>query len=560
MRRSGISIMWSLIKLVKPLAHIMLFTITMGVLGFISAIGITVLGGIAIAAAMGFDTGMSLSTALWLAAGCAVVRGLLRYFEQYTGHYIAFKLLALLRDMVFKQLRRLAPAKMEGRSRGELVSMITTDIEMLEVFYAHTIAPVFIAILTSIIMLILLGSIHIAFAAIAAIGYLCVGFILPIFATRAGNEAGMNYRNEAAVMNAFVHDSLKGLRELQMFNLGEKRAEQLKARGTQLNTQMKIMKKQEGLLAGLSDVAVLGFTLLTLLLGLIFVQKGLITVGGLWIAVIIVASSFGPLVALSNLANNLFHTLASGERVLQLLEEDPIVEEVVEGKTAEAGDIQFHDMTFRYHERDQEPVLQHIQATWSQRKIIGIAGSSGSGKSTLLKLIMRFWQPQEGRISWNGTDIQEIETRSLRNHQTYVTQDTFLFRDTIGENIRISRPEATQAEVEEAARKASIHEWIMSLPHGYETEVGDAGERLSGGERQRIGLARAFLHDSSLLILDEPTSNLDSLNEKVILRALTEWREDKTILLVSHRPSTIQIADEQYTVSKGELLPAESQN
>lgn len=559
MRRSGILIMWSLIKLVKPLAHIMLFTIIMGVLGFLSAIGITVLGGIAIASAMGFDTGMSVSTALWAAAGCAAVRGILRYLEQYTGHYIAFKLLAMLRDMVFKQLRRLAPAKMEGRSRGELVSMITTDIEMLEVFYAHTIAPVFIAILTSVIMLILLGSIHIAFAVIAAIGYACVGFVLPTFATKSGNEAGMNYRTEGASMNAYVHDSLKGLRELQMFNLGEQRAEQLRERGMRLNKQMKIMKKQEGLLAGLSDVAVLAFTLMIFIAGLILMQQGLITFGGLLIAVIIVASSFGPLVALSALANNLFHTLASGERVLQLLEEQPVVEEVIEGKPATSGDIQFHDMTFRYDDRDDEPVLQHIQGTWSQGKIIGIAGSSGSGKSTLLKLIMRFWQPQDGSITWNGIDIKEIQTSSLRDHQTYVTQDTFLFQDTIGANIRISRPEATQEEVEEAARKASIHDWIMSLPNGYDTEVGDAGERLSGGERQRIGIARAFLHNTSLLILDEPTSNLDSLNEKVILRALTEWREDKTILLVSHRHSTIQIADEKYSVSKGRLLPAAQQ-
>lgn len=549
--------MWSLIKLVKPLAHIMLFTIIMGVLGFLSAIGITVLGGIAIASAMGFDTGMSVSTALWAAAGCAAVRGILRYLEQYTGHFIAFKLLAMLRDMVFKQLRRLAPAKMEGRSRGELVSMITTDIEMLEVFYAHTIAPVAIAILTSVIMLILLGSIHIALAVIAAIGYVCVGFVLPTFATKSGNEAGMNYRTEGASMNAYVHDSLKGLRELQMFNLGEQRAEQLRERGSRLNKQMKIMKKQEGLLAGLSDVAVLAFTLMIFIAGLILMQQGLITFGGMLIAVIIVASSFGPLVALSTLANNLFHTLASGERVLQLLEEQPVVEEVIEGRPATSGDIQFHDMTFRYDDRDDEPVLAHIQGTWSQGKIIGIAGSSGSGKSTLLKLIMRFWQPQDGSISWNGTDIKEIQTSSLRDHQTYVTQDTFLFQDTIGANIRISRPEATQEEVEEAARKASIHDWIMSLPNGYDTEVGDAGERLSGGERQRIGIARAFLHNTSLLILDEPTSNLDSLNEKVILRSLTEWREDKTILLVSHRHSTIQIADEQYTVSKGRLMPAE---
>lgn len=560
MRRSGISIMWSLMKLVKPLAHVMVFTIIMGVLGYVSAIGITVLGGVAIVSALGFDTGITASTALWVAAGCAAVRGVLRYLEQYTGHYIAFKLLAMLRDMVFKQLRRLAPAKMEGRSRGELVSMITTDIEMLEVFYAHTIAPIVIAILTSTIMLIVLGSIHIGFVVIAAVGYFCVGFALPAFATKAGNEAGMNYRNAAVVMNAFVHDSLKGIRELQMFNLGEKRAEQLKERGTQLNDQMKIMKKQEGLLAGLSDAAVLGFTMLTLLLGVLFVQKDLITVGGLWIAVIIVASSFGPLVALSNLANNLFHTLASGERVLQLLEEEPVVEEVVEGKPAIPGDIQFHDLTFRYDEHDQGAVLQHIQATWQQGKIIGIGGSSGSGKSTLLKLIMRFWKPQAGSITWHDTDIQEIETHSLRKHQTYVTQDTFLFRDTIGANIRISRPEATQAEVEEAARKASIHDWIMSLPQGYETEVGDAGERLSGGERQRIGLARAFLHDAPLLILDEPTSNLDSLNEKVILRALKEWREDKTILLVSHRPSTIQIADQQYRVSNCELVSVETHN
>ncbi|WP_053955615.1 amino acid ABC transporter ATP-binding/permease protein [Inediibacterium massiliense] len=555
MRRDGIVIMGKLIGLVKPLIHIMAITITMGVLGFLAAIFITIYGGIGILESIGFDMGLPLQKIFIILGGLAISRGFLRYLEQYTGHFIAFKLLAILRDVVFKKLRNLSPAKLEGEEKGNLISIITSDIELLEVFYAHTIAPIMIGLITSMIMIFYIGKIHIYLGIIAALGYITVGLIIPYFSSRLGNKAGVDYRNSFGKMNSFMLDALKGMKEIMMFRLGEQRLSLIDQKGKLLNKEIDKMKKHEGFVRALGEASVFVFTMIVLFMSTYLLDQNVISFKEMVIATIAMMSSFGPVIALNNLSNNLLVTLAAGDRVLNLLEEKPIVKEVDDQKDISFGDIKMKEVSFSYDENI--PILKDINVTFPKGKIICIVGESGCGKSTLLRLIMRFWDATKGSIQINGEGIQNVNTNSLRRIQSFVTQTTFLFNDTIEENIRIGKKDATIEEIKEAAKKASIHDFIESLPKKYQTTVGELGESLSGGERQRLGIARAFLHESDVILLDEPTSNLDSLNEKVIIKALKDECSQKTVILVSHRMSTISIADEVYVMHKGKIQKKE---
>ena len=490
-RRSAIRIMGSLIGLVKPLIHIMMAAIILGTLGYLCAIFLTILAGQVIV--HGLLTGVAgmmvpvdnmwlvstpVKTIITVMIIIAVLRGILHYMEQYCNHFIAFKLLAIIRHKVFAALRKLCPAKLEGCDKGNLISIITTDIELLEVFYAHTISPIAIATLTSIIMVIFIGRYHWLALTIRLYDYGAMGF--------------------------------------------------------------------EGILT--CTIAMMG--------------------------------SFGPVVALSSLSNNLNQTLASGERVLSLLEETPLVEEIPgDVETAKISDTEiFKDETEEHSNNqdvdsearvdyafagaaaenvifayEEETILDNYSLKLEPGKITGIHGASGSGKSTLLKLLMRFWDVQAGSVSVDGTDVRKIPTKHLRDMESYVTQETHLFHDSIANNIAIAKQGASREEIMEAAKKASIHDFIMTLPKGYDTEVGELGDTLSGGEKQRIGIARAFLHDSPLILLDEPTSNLDSLNEGIILKSLKESALKKTVVLVSHRVSTMNVADVVYEMENGRI-------
>lgn len=464
-RRSAGKIMLQLIGLIKPLLHIMLLAIVLGTAGYLCAIFLTILAGQTILRRLSDGAlGMTLPAALSgdfflssfsikgifiLLAVLAVLRGVLHYVEQYCNHFIAFKLLAIIRHKVFAALRKLCPAKLEGRDKGNLISIITTDIELLEVFYAHTISPIAIAVLTSLVILI------------ASFGML------------------------------FLTLNLYG--------------------------------------------------------------QGSIGYDGVLTCTIAMMGSFGPVVALSSLSNNLNQTLASGERVLSILEEKPQVEEVEGEWTPEEKHFSGADaehVTFAY---DNEVILDDYSLDIPAGKILGIHGASGSGKSTLLKLLMRFWDVNSGALHVDDEDVRKIPTKHLRDMESYVTQETHLFHDSIANNIAIGKPDATREEIMEAARKASIHDFIIRLPKGYDTEVGELGDTLSGGEKQRIGIARAFLHDSPFLLMDEPTSNLDSLNEGIILKSLRESAEEKTVVLVSHRKSTMNVADVVCEMKEGRI-------
>ena len=548
--RSSIQIMGRLIGLVKPLAPFMILAVLMGVAGFLTAILITVFGGFAILQVLGNPAGIPLGTVFTLVLLFAAARGFLRYAEQACNHFIAFKLLALIRDRVFGALRKLAPAKLEGRDRGDLISVITSDIELLEVFYAHTISPCCIALIVSAMMLVFIGSFHGMLALVALLGYAMVGILVPFVVSRKTRGQGDAFRARFGEMNAYFMDSLRGLREILQYDLGNDRLEQIGERTQKMSVSEEKMKNQGGLSSAVTGFLILFFTLMMLLASGALYAQGSIGFEGVLIPVITMASSFGPVLAVANLGSGLAQTLAAGDRVLDILQEEPQVQEVSQGRDIDSFDgAKVEDVSFAY---DEDAILKDIHIEIEKGKITGIAGASGSGKSTLLKLLMRFWDVEKGKVHVSGTPIGEINTRSLRETESYVTQETHLFHDSIENNLRVAKWDATEEEIEEACKKAAVHDFIVSLPQGYKTPVGELGSTLSGGERQRLGVARAFLHDAPLILLDEPTSNLDSLNESLILRSLKEEKE-KTVVLVSHRPSTMRIADKVYSVENGRL-------
>ena len=576
-RRSAIQIMGSLIGLVKPLLHIMLAAIILGTLGYLCAIFLTILAGQVIV--HGLLTGVAGMTVpvekMWLVFTpvktiitimivIAVLRGILHYVEQYCNHFIAFKLLAIIRHKVFASLRKLCPAKLEGRDKGNLISIITTDIELLEVFYAHTISPIAIATLTSIIMVIFIGRYHWLAGLLALTAYLIVGVVIPMWNGKRGSQKGMEFRTSFGELNSFVLDSLRGLDETIQYGQGKKRKEQMTGQSKNLAGMQESLSKMEGSQRSFTNMVILLASFGMLALTIWLYAKGEMGFEGILTCTIAMMGSFGPVVALSSLSNNLNQTLASGERVLSLLEETPLVEEIpgdVETSadqsenSEESADHAFagaeaENVTFAY---GAETILDNYSLKLQPGKITGIHGASGSGKSTLLKLLMRFWDVQEGSVSVDGADVREIPTKHLRDMESYVTQETHLFHDSIANNIAIAKPGATREEIMEAAKKASIHDFIMTLPKGYDTEVGELGDTLSGGEKQRIGIARAFLHDAPMILMDEPTSNLDSLNEGIILKSLKESARKKTVVLVSHRVSTMNVADVVYEMENGRI-------
>ena len=549
-RRSGIQIMGKLIGLIRPLMHVMAAAIVLGVTGYLCAIFLTVLAGAGILQVMGIWKGTTLLTLFVSLAVLAVLRGILHYGEQACNHYIAFKLLALIRHKVFAVLRKLCPAKLDGRDKGNLISIITTDIELLEVFYAHTISPIASAVLTSLIMEIFFFRYHVLIGLFALIGYLAIGAFVPMWNSRQGAQKGMEFRTRFGELNSFVLDSLRGLDETIQYGCGEKREAQMEQKSIELDAKQKEMKKLEGTQRGGTNVLILFFSFGMLFLTAWLNQRGEIGFDGVLLCTILMMSSFGPVVALSSLSNNLMQTLASGERVLSLLEEEPQIEEVSGQATAEFADINCENIDFAYEE---EQILKDYSISIPKGSRIGIHGKSGSGKSTLLKLLMRFYDVHSGSIRMGDRKLSGINTNELRDMESYVTQETCLFHDSIANNIAIAKPGASREEIVEAAKKASLHEFIESLPNGYDTLVGELGDTLSGGEKQRIGVARAFLHDAPLLLLDEPTSNLDSLNESIILRSLKKMGKDKTVILVSHRESTMAVAEKVYQMENGRI-------
>ena len=560
-KRSGFQVMARLIGLVKPLTGYMFLAVFMGLIGHLCAAFITIFGGYAVLTALHFGTPFTLTalhfdtpftlTALFVCMVIfAVARGFLRYAEQACNHFIAFKLLALLRDKVFRALRRLSPAKLEGRDKGDLISVITSDIELLEVFYAHTISPAAIAFLFTVVMCLFIGSCHWLLGFVALAAYLTVGIVIPLVTSRLSGDDGMRFRRGAGELSGFVLDSLRGLSETLQYGQGKKRLAQMNEKTDGLAKDEERMKRTAGRNSAVTNTVVLAFDLVMLFVSALLYLNGAVGFDGVLIPTVALFSSFGPAIALAALGSTLQNTFAAGNRVLDILDETPVVKEVAgRPETAFTGAAAEH-VTFSYGE---ETILADVSVKIPKHSVVGIVGRSGSGKSTLLKLLMRFWDVRQGEIKISDTPVAQINTANLREMESFVTQETHLFHDSIKNNLRIARLDAGDEEIEAACKKASVHDFILSLPKGYATPVGELGDTLSGGERQRLGLARAFLHDAPFLLLDEPTSNLDSLNEAVILKSLHEEREGKTVVLVSHRQSTMRIADKVYSVEHGRM-------
>lgn len=552
LRRSGAVIMANLILLLGSLAYIMVLAVINGSLGFLCAMGVTLFGAVGIAKALGESITLSYGAIIAFAVGCGVLRGILRFFEQYSNHYIAFRLLAVLRDKIFGALRTLCPAKLESKQKGAIIAMITSNIETLEVFYAHTISPICIAVLVSACVFGFVGAVAgWALAAVALLGYLTIGILVPVLASGRLKASGVRYRAEFASFNAYFLDSIKGIRDLVLNNAGQQREAEVNARSEALLTETKRMKHDITKTTAATELCVSAFILAALVVGIYLVASGRLSAGRMVIGVVAVFGSFGPVIAISALPGNLTQTFAAGDRVLDLLAEKPAVTPIINGTTSNFGNLAVQNLSFSYNA--ETPVLQDITLRAEKGEIIGIVGESGCGKSTFLKLLLRFWQKSSGEIRFGGVDVDDIDTDSLLKNVTMVSQTTYLFDETIEENLRIAKPDATQEELEAACRMASVHEFILSLPDGYKTRVGTLGDNLSAGEKQRIGLARAFLRGSEWILLDEPTSNVDSINEGIILKALQAQKGKKSILLVSHRESTMAIADRIYRVKDGRM-------
>ena len=552
-RRSGVSIMARLILLLGRLSAVMVLAVLNGTVGFLCAMGVTLSGAAGIAKALGEPIPLTYSALAVLAVSCGVARGLLRYGEQYTNHYIAFSLLAVLRDKIFGALRQLCPAKLESRQKGAIIAMITADIETLEVFYAHTISPICIAVLVSGGVTAFVWWVAGPWLALTAVaGYLVIGILAPVISSGRLKPAGVRYRAAFSDFNAFFLDSIRGIRDIVLHNAGEVRRAEVRRRSGELLEETKKMKHETTRAAAGTELMVSLFLLLSLTVGILLVAQEQLSPGRMILSVTAVFGSFGPVLAISALPGNLTQTFAAGDRVLDLLAESPAVRPVENGVCLEpVQTLQVEDLCFGYD--SERPILSGVSLHAYRGEIVGIVGPSGCGKSTLLKLLLRFWQKDGGTIAYNGADIDTIDTGSLLDQVTMVSQTTYLFDETIEENLRIARPDATREEIEMACRMASVHDLILTLPDGYQTRVGTLGDNLSAGEKQRIGLARAFLRGSSVILLDEPTSNVDSINEGIILRALKEQKQDKCILLVSHRESTMAIADRVYRVEGGVL-------
>ena len=549
MRRNGFVIMAKLITLVGSFFFVMLLAILNGVIGNLCAMGVTIFASLGIAKALGEAIILPWWAIITLIAASGLLRGILRYFEQYSNHYIAFKLLAIIRDKIFRQLRILAPAKLEEKKKGSIISMLTADIETLEVFYAHTISPICIAFICSLTIILFVGFVASWYLSLVALGaYIIIGIIIPIISSKLLKDTGVQYRNDFSNFNSYFLDSIKGVKEILLNNAVKERKDEIDSRSETLIKSTKKIKRKTSISYGLTELFVSVIISITLFIGIILYKNNEITIGKMIIGVVAIFSSFGPVIAISALPGNLTQTFSSGDRVINLLEEKPKVYDIENKKDFDFEKLEINNLTFKY---DDKPILKNISLNVNKGEIVGIVGESGCGKSTLLKLLLRFYE-SEG-IKYNGIDIDNINSESLYKNVTMISQNVYLFDDTIKYNLLVANPNATDEEIVDACKKASIHDFIMSLPNGYDTIVGAKADNLSAGEKQRIGLARSFLRGANLILLDEVTSNVDSINEGIILKALKEQKKDKSIIMVSHRESTMAIADRTYYIENGEI-------
>lgn len=529
-----------LLNLVKPLSLQMIFAVSFGLLGHVFATLIPGLGAYYFGKIYIGEI-INLKTVLIILITLAILRSLFKYTEQLFNHYVAFKTLAIIRDLVFKSLRRLCPAKMDTKNKGQLISIITADIELLEVFYAHTISPVLIAFFHTLIFFIILYKIHWKYALCLLVFHIFLGIIIPTLTQKIGERLGDNQRRNLSNLNLSILESLKGIKEVINFSMQDERMKEVDSLTRDLNRSSKKLSNNMGNNFATSSTIILIANIVFILVGARLYMAGEVNFLNLIFPIAIFISSFGPTSALASLGNNLVLTFACGKRVMSLLREAPAVDEVTNKNEVSYEKIDLTDVEFSY---DDTELIKDFNLSSRLNQVVGLEGKSGCGKSTVLKLIMRFFDPIKGSISLNEINLKDINSRNLRDNISYVAQESHLFKGTIRENLLVANESATEIDLIEATKKANIYDFIMSLDHGFDTEIVKDKALLSTGQIQRLALARMFLRDSKLYILDEPTANIDAYNEGIILKSLYEEKDDKNIFISSHRKSTLRICDE----------------
>ena len=548
-KRSAFNIIFSLLRLVGSFLGVIILAVFNGTLGFVLAMGITAFGALGILKMMGIAISMSYGLIFGLIIGCGILRGVLRYFEQYSNHYIAFKLLAILRSKIFKQLRKLSPAKLEGKDKGEIISILQSDIETLEVFYAHTISPFLIACCTSLIVLIFIGSMtNWVFSLVGLLSYLIIGGLIPVIYYKSNKKYGKDYRQQLGKFESFYLDSIYGGYEIIANNRQSDRLNELNFRSNDLIKTSDKLESKNILFRNITNLTVVILNIVLVLVGGVLINNGILESPRLILAFVVFTSSFGSVLALANLPGNLTMTFASGNRVLDLLEEEPMVKEPANPKDFTFDNLEVKNVEFKY---EKEDVLKDISFSVKKNEIIGLLGPSGSGKSTVLKLLMKFYEPNKGSIKYNGIDINDISTSTIYDNVNLFSQSTYLFNGTIYDNLIMAKPYASKEELIEACKNASIYDYILNLKDGFNTKISDLKDNLSTGEKQRLGLARVFLKKPRLLLLDEATANIDAINEGIILNALKKYKKDMSIVIISHRKSTLSICDKTYEINEG---------
>lgn len=550
--RSGFKVMSSLMMLLNSLVYIMLLAIFNGSLGFVSSMSVVIFGVVGIAKSFGENIALSY-TAIFIIIGISgLLRGALRYCEQYSNHYIAFKLLATLRSKIFITLRALAPAKLDQKQKGGIISMITADIETLEIFYAHTISPIAIAFLVCTSIILVLGFyVNWFFALIAITTYLIIGVFVPMVTSKKLRNSSYKYRKEFTNLNSYMLESIEGLQELISFNAIPKRLSAIKSKSNHL---LKSIKKQKIIVSknnAIFDLLITFFIIITVVAVVLMHYYDNLSIGKLLIALSIIYTGFGPVIALANLPSTLSATFTSGNRILNLLEEKPIVNPVINANDIEFNELDINRLNFSYD--NEIKILKNINLNIKKGEVVGIIGPSGSGKSTLLKLIMRFHPVDANSIKLNNIDINDINSKNLHSNITMLNQNTYLFNMSIRDNLLLANPDASEKEIIDACKKADIHNFIIEQEKAYDTEITSLAQNISAGQKQRLGLARALLTNSSLILLDEPTSNVDILSEKEILNAINKIKKDKAIIIVSHRPTTMSVADRVYKMKNNQI-------
>lgn len=544
-RRSSITIISKLLSLIGSLTYVIFLAVINGSIGHTVAIFIPLIGALTLAKICGATVALSYSWLFAIIIGFGLLRGVLRYFEQYSNHLIAFKLLAKIRNIIFTKLRVLCPAKLESKQKGSIISMITADTETIEVFYAHTVSPVCIAIIASLAIILFVGFIVNWYMAIfVTFAYIIVGIVLPIFSSRTTAEAGLNYRKKFTAFNGYFMDAIKGSRDIILHGQEDSKLRKVENFTNELIITSAKLKNKTLSISVLTTSIIIVLNLLMLVLGLLLTRYANLSVSLMFVGVVALMSSYGPVLAIAALPSNLSQTFASADRLITLLEEKPVVTDIANGMDIDFENLQVVNLGFAYG--SDKTILNDVNIEVKCGEIIGIMGKSGYGKSTLLKLLLRFWKKDKGYILYNGTDIEEINTQSLKSNVVMVSQTTYLLDDTIKGNMRIANQKASDEQIVTACKKAGIHDFICTLKDGYDTKVGSINNLFSAGETQRIGLARVFLSDAKLILLDEPTSNVDAINEGIILKALAENKANKAFILVSHRESTMSIADRVY--------------